>query len=217
MAGRAILRLADLEPMKRIAIAALVGMLAGCGTDSPTPAPSPSGPTTPQFPVGTYWLLLTGYDTSATAAIPPCEPPAGQPPAGKRVVIELNVVRQGQEWVGRPTAGSDLELRFTDSGELPFFLRGFTGTVRGTAPDGGIPGGDAARDVTIAIEGTAAIDGQTALPLSARVLSGKATGSIHFRDSSGRRGTCSAVSATIVTDRTVFADGVVFMDHLPSR
>jgi hypothetical protein len=204
--------------MKRLAVAALIGALTACGGSEPAPlAPSPTGPATPPFPVGTYWLLLTGYDPPGTPAIPACDPPAGEPPAGKRVAIELDVQRQGPAWVGRPTAAVDLELRFTDSGELPLGLRGFSGTLRGQAPDGGIPGAAAARDVAAAIEGPVAIDGQTAFPFSASVLSGKATGSFRFTDSTGRSGTCSVVSVTMVTDRRVFAQGVVFMDHLPSR
>jgi hypothetical protein len=204
--------------MKRAAIAGLIGLLTACGGGDSLPlAPSPSPPAVPPFPTGTYWLLLSGYDIPVAPVIPACDP-AGAPPAGKHVAVELDVVRQGPEWVGRPARDTgDLELRFRDGGELAFGLRAFTGTLRGEAPDGGVPGGGPAIGVSIAIDGTGTIDGQTALPLSARVLSGKASGAIHFKDGTGQTGNCSAVALTIVTDRSVFAQGTVFMDHLPSR
>ena len=201
--------------LRSLAVAFLCLLSACGGSDSPSLAPS--GPlVAPPFPVGTYWLLLTGYEVPG--AIPPCESPAGEPPAGKRVAVELNVVKEAQEWVGKTArAAGDLELRFVDAGELPFGLRALRGTVRGQAPDEGLPGAATPRDVSVAIDAGVTVDGQTAYPFSASVLSGKAGGGFHFKDSAGRTGNCSVVAVTLVTDRRVFAEGIVFMDHLPSR
>jgi hypothetical protein len=187
----------------------VLATLAACGGDAnpggPTGLMPPPSLTIPQFPVGSYWVGLTGYDVPVAPAIPACDKPAGVPPAGKSVMIKLNVVKQGTEWVGRVADGDgDLELRFRDAGELPFGLRSLTGTLRGQAPDGGVPGGIGPRGVSVAIEGTAAVEGQTALPFSSRVMSGRVAGDIRFSDTEARVGTCTAVAFTIFTDTTIF-------------
>jgi hypothetical protein len=192
----------------------VLATLGACGGDANPGGPSglmpPPSLTVPQFPVGSYWLGLTGYDVSVVPAIPACDKPAGVPPAGKSVMIKLNVVKQGTEWVGRVAEGDgDLELRFRDAGELPFGLRSLTGTLRGQAPDGGVPGGIGPRGVSVAIEGTAAVEGQTALPFSSRVMSGRATGTLRFTDSSGGTARCPGVSLTVVTDPSVFTEGAL--------
>jgi hypothetical protein len=207
--------------MKKAVTAGFLAVLAACaGSGSQPLAPSADTPpalTAPPFPVGPYWISISGYD-NPTPGLPACDKPAGEPPAGKHVTVQVTVVKEGGEWVGRVAEGpGDLELRFRDAGDLPFALRAFTGTLRGQAADTGIPGAARPTDVTIAIDGSAIADGQTAIPFSARVLSGRASGGIRFRDANGRSGACSGVSLTIVTDVSVFAEGAVFMDHLPSR
>jgi hypothetical protein len=198
--------------MKRIAIAALIGMLAGCGVNGspadPSPLVPPAKPTVPQFPVGPYWLRVTGYDVQVASVIPACDQPAGVPPAGKSVMVKLNVVLQGTEWVGRTDQeDGDLELRFRDTGELPFGLRGFTGTLSGEARDTAGPGATTPTDVRIAVDAGATVQGQTSLPFSSSVLSGYASGGIRFRDAAGRAGTCSAVAITMFTDPTILGGG----------
>jgi hypothetical protein len=199
--------------MKRAATAGLLLFLAACsGSDSLPMAPSPGATpplVAPPFPVGSYWVSIAGYDI-AVPGIAACDKPTGEPPPSKSVTVKLTVVKEGAEWVGRIAEGpGDLALRLKDAGELQYGLRGFTGSLRGEARNTGIPGAQNPANVTVAIDDNAAIDGMTAVPFSVRALSGRATGSIRFTDSSSRSATCSAVSLTIVTDATVFTEGAI--------
>ena len=193
--------------MRKGATAGLVALLAACG-GSPS---QPAAPDliTPAFPVGTYWVSMTGYDIPIPG-LSTCDRPVGEPPSSKRVTVQLTVVKEGAEWVGRSAeAPADVTLRFKDGGELPYGLRGFTGTLRGQARDTGIPGAANPTDVSMAIDGNAAVDGQTALPFSVRVLSGRATGTIRFTDANGRTATCSTVAVSMSTDPSVFTQGAL--------
>jgi hypothetical protein len=191
--------------MRKGATAGLLALLAACGGSTSQPAAPEL--ITPAFPVGTYWVSMTGYDIPIPG-LSACDRPVGEPPSSKRVTVQLTVVKEGTEWVGRTAEGAgDITLRFRDGGELPYGLRAFTATLRGQAADTGIPGAANPTDVSIAIDGNATVDGQTALPFSARVLSGRATGTIRFTDGNGRSATCSTIAVAMATDLSVFTPG----------
>jgi hypothetical protein len=71
---------------------------------------------------------------------------------------------------------------------------GFTGTLRGQARDTGIPGAANPTNVSITIDGNATVDGQNALPFSARVFIRASDwgDSLHRRN--GRSATCSTIA-----------------------
>ena len=192
--------------MRKGATAGLLALLAACGGTSQPAAPELIAPT---FPVGTYWVSMTGYDVPIPG-LSTCDRPVGEPPSSKRVTVQLTVVKEGAEWAGRNAEGAgDISLRFRDGGELPYGLRALTGTLRGQARDTGIPGAANPTDVSITIDGNATVDGQTALPFSARVLSGRATGAIRFTDGNGRSATCSSIAVSMSTDPSVFTQGAL--------
>ena len=180
--------------MRRIVFSFVFAILAGCGS-SPT---APSGPLpgpAPLFSTGTYLLQLNGYDFSSDPRIPACAGPIGVPREGKLVNVELQVVLEGSEWVGRGTTpDAAIELRFRDAGLSSFGRRAFAGTIKGRAPDGGLRGLTTGRDVAVVIGGSAAIvEGETAFPTSTRTLVGRAQGDIRFQDSAGNAANCSAI------------------------
>ena len=114
------------------------------------------------------------------------------------MTVELQVVKQGAEWVGRPAeAGADIELRFRDGGETTLGRRAFSGTLRGRAPDGGLRGLLDPRDVSVDIGGGSTVDGATAFVRNVSTLVGRARGPFQFSDSAGNTGTCSVVSIHI--------------------
>ena len=190
--------------MRKGATVGLLALLAACGG---TPQPAAPELITPAFPVGTYWVSMTGYDVPIPG-LSTCDRTGGEPPSSKRVTVQLTVIKEGTEWVGRNAEGTgDVTLRFRDGGELPYGLRALTGTLRGQARDTGIPGAANPTDVSITIDGNATVDGQTALPFSARVLSGRATGTIRFTDGNGRSATCSTIAVSMATDLSVFTQG----------
>jgi hypothetical protein len=173
--------------------------LAGCGGSSPV---APAVPEPPAFSTGRYMLELTGYDFSTVPELPVCAGPLGVPSSGKHVSVELQVMRDGAEWVGRSTRSpADIELRFKDAGLIGLGRRAFTGTIRGQGPDDGLPGLVDPRDVFLIIGGsagnTARVEGETAFSNSVRTLVGRAEGEFRFRDSAGNTGSCSVVSVHI--------------------
>jgi hypothetical protein len=178
--------------------------LAGCsGSSSTAPTLGPLERVTPQFSIGRYMLQMTAPDFSSDPLIPACAGSIGVPRAGKSVTVELTVIKDGVEWVGRAAgAQADIELRFRDAGELPFGRRALVGTIRGQATDMGIPGLFDPRDVSVAVagnvqNGAALLDGQTAFLYSVSTLVGRAAGDFRFRDSAGNVGACPAVSINI--------------------
>ena len=182
----------------------LLLVTAGCGGSSPT-TPSPAAPSEraiPQFSTGPYTLHMTAFDLSSDPLVPACPGSLGVPRAGKSVVVHLTVVREGVEWVGRTTgAAADLEMRFRDAGELGLGRRSLVGTIRGQAPDMGLPGLLDPRDVSVTVAGTSAtgalLDAQTAFSFAVNTLVGRAAGEFRFRDSGGSAGTCPAASIHI--------------------
>jgi hypothetical protein len=182
----------------------VIGM-AGCGGSSPaapSPGGGPVGQAVPQFSTGRYLLRMTAFDLSSDPLVPACPGSFGVPRAGKSVVVHLTVVREGVEWVGRTSgAAADLELRFRDAGELEFGRRALAGTIRGQAPDMGLPGLLDPGDVSVTVAGTAAtgalLDAQTAFSFAVNTLVGRAVGEFRFQDSAGNAATCSVVSIHI--------------------
>ena len=172
-------------------------MIAGCGASpsEPTRIPLPSGPT---FATGTYNVQILGYDFSTVPEIPACAGPIGVPTSGKAVTVDLVVVKEGSEWVGRTTAaGADIELRFRDGGEPSFGRRVFSGTIRGRARDEGLRGLLEPRDVLVAIGGGATVEGETAFINRVSTLVGRVRGDVQFSDSAGNTATCSVVQIHI--------------------
>jgi hypothetical protein len=172
-------------------------ILAGCGSSpvEPTRIPFPSAPT---FSTGQYTIQIIGFDFSSVPEIPACAGPIGIPTAGKAVIVELQVAKEGSEWVGRATAaGADLELRFRDSGERSFGKRAFSGTLRGRARDGGRPGFIDPRDVSVLIGAGSTVEGETAFVRNVSTLVGRALGDFQFADSAGNTASCSVVQIHI--------------------
>jgi hypothetical protein len=174
--------------------------IAGCGGSSPTtPSPGGSDSPGPQFATGRYRLKMIAFDVSSDPLLLPCPAWLGVPSIGKSVTLELDVVKDGVEWVGRPSgAAGDVEVRFSDAGQLPTGRRAIAGSIRGQAPDMGIPGSVAPRDVSVTVAGTGAtgavLDGQTAFSVAVDTLTGRAVGSFRFNDSVGDVVICPAVS-----------------------
>ena len=111
--------------------------------------------------------------------------------------IDLQVVTEGPDWVGRTTAaGADIELRFRDGGEPSFGRRTFSGSLRGRARDAGLPGLLDPRDVSVVID-NATVEGETAFFGRVSTLVGRARGDVRFSDSAGNTGRCSVVSIHI--------------------
>jgi len=121
----------------------------------------------------------------------------------KTVMVDLTVVKDGVEWVGRTSSASaDIEMRFRDAGELPLGRRALAGTLRGQAPDMAFaPPLIVPRDVSVTIAGTAAtgalMDAQTLDPYSVSTMVGRAVGDFLFRDSAGNVARCPAVTVFI--------------------
>lgn len=106
--------------------------LAGCGGSSLV---APAVPEPPVFSTGRYMLQLTGHDLTTISEFPACAGPLGVPSSGKNVTVELQVAKEGAEWVGRSTRPpADIELRFKDAGLIGLGRRAFTGTIRATVP-----------------------------------------------------------------------------------
>ena len=171
--------------------------IAGCGGPAPT-APSQGDPNAPgpEFATGRYRLKMIAFDVSSDPLLLPCPAWLGVPSIGKSVTLELDVVKDGAEWVGRPSgAAGDLEVRFRDAGELPAGRRAIAGSIRGRAPDMGIPGSVAPRDVSMTVAGTGAVlDAQTAFKVAVDTLTGRAVGEFRFHDSVGDVVSCPSVS-----------------------
>jgi hypothetical protein len=95
--------------------------------------------------------------------------------------------------MGRPAVRrrGDIEVRFRDAGELPTGRRAIAGSIRGQAPDMGIPGSVAPRDVSVTVAGTgttgACCDGQTAFSVAVDTLTGRAVGTFRFNELGRRR------------------------------
>jgi hypothetical protein len=171
--------------------------VVGCGSSpiEPTRIPVPGATT---FSTGLYTLQIIGYDYSTDPTIPACDGPLGVPRSGKSVTVELQVARDGVEWVGRSAvAGADIELRFRDGGEPSFGKRVFSGTLRGRAPDGGLRGMLDPRDVSIDIAAGSTIEGETAFLNRVSTLVGRARGTFQFSDSAGNTGNCPVVQIHI--------------------
>jgi hypothetical protein len=170
--------------------------VAACGS-SPT-EPTSDRPTATTFSTGLYTLHIGGYDFSTDPTIPACDGPIGVPRSGKSVTVELQVARDGAEWVGRSAvAGADLELRFRDGGEPSFGKRAFSGTLRGRAPDGGLRGMIEPRDVSVDVAAGSTIEGETAFTNRVSTLVGRARGHFQFSDSAGNSATCAIVQIHI--------------------
>ena len=109
-----------------------------------------------EFATGRYRLKMIAFDVSFDPLQPSCPAWLGVPSIGKSVTLDLDVVKDGVEWVGRPSgAAGDVEVRFRNAGELPSGQRAIAGTIRGRAPDMGIPGSVAPRDVSVTVAGAA--------------------------------------------------------------
>jgi hypothetical protein len=171
--------------------------VVGCGSSpiEPTRIPVPGATT---FSTGLYTLQIIGYDYSTDPTIPACDGPLGVPRSGKSVTVELQVARDGVEWVGRSAvAGADIELRFRDGGEPSFGKRAFSGTLRGRARDTGLRGLLEPRDVSIAISAGSTVEGQTAFSNNVTTLVGRARGDFQFSDSTGNSASCAVVGIHI--------------------
>ena len=171
--------------------------VAACGSSpvEPTRIPLPSVPT---FATGAYNIQILGYDFSSVPEIPACAGPIGVPTSGKAVTVDLVVVKEGAEWVGRTTAaGADIELRFRDGGEPTLGRRVFSGTIRGRARDEGLRGLLEPRDVLVALGGGATVEGETAFINRVSTLVGRVRGDVRFSDSAGNTSTCSVVQIHI--------------------
>ena len=71
----------------------------------------------PQFATGRYRLKMIAFDVSSNPLLLPCPAWLGVPSIGKSVTLELDVVKDGVEWVGRPSgAAGDIEVRFRNAG-----------------------------------------------------------------------------------------------------
>ena len=143
-------------------------------------------------------LKITAYDFSTDPLVPACAGSFGVP-VTKIVTLQLTVVKDGAEWVGRTSnPAADIEMRFRDAGQLPFGERAFTGSIRGQAPDMGFLGVVPPGDVSVTVSGTGAsaavMDGRTLASLSVDTLTGRAVGEFRFHDSAGHVATCPAVS-----------------------
>jgi hypothetical protein len=150
------------------------------------------------FSTGRYTVTLTGFDFSTDPEIPACDGPIGVPRSGKGVTVELQVVREGAEWVGRGTSpGNDIEMRFRDAGLSSLGRRMFSGSIRGRAPDAGLRGTTEPVDVVVVIGSGAIVEGQTAFLTTASTLVGRARGQFGFSDTAGNSGTCSVVAIHI--------------------
>jgi hypothetical protein len=177
-------------------------LTAGCG-GSTTPLMPLPGQSIPLFSTGRYSLQMNAPDSSSDPLVPACSGSIGVPRAGKAVALELNVVKEGIEWVGHPASAiGDLELRFRDAGELSLGRRSLVGTIRGQTPDMGLPGVISPKDVSVVVAGPmqgggALLDGQTAFAYSVTTLVGRAQGTFRFRDSSGSEAVCSVVTINI--------------------
>lgn len=171
-------------------------ILAGCGSSPVAPSQQPPGPSL--FSTGRYTVHITGFDFSSVPELPACAGSIGVPPSGKVVTVELQVVKEGSEWVGRGTAaGADIELRFRDGGEAQFGRRAFSGTIRGRARDFGLPGLLDPRDVSVVIGDAAILTGETAFVRNFSTLVGRAQGDFRFVDSAGNEGNCAVVGIHI--------------------
>ena len=172
-------------------------ILAGCGSSPVEPTRTPF-PTAPTFSTGQYTVQILGFDFSSVPEIPACAGPIGVPASGKAVTVELQVAKEGSEWVGRmTTAGADFELRFRDGGERSFGRRLFSGTIRGRARDAGLRGLIDPRDVSVVIGAGSTVEGETAFVHSVSTLVGRALGDFQFSDSAGNTASCSVVQIHI--------------------
>ena len=141
---------------------------------------------------------MIAYDFSTDPLVPAC-PGSFSVPVNKFVTLQLTVVKDGAEWVGRTSnAAADIEMRFRDAGEPAFGERAFTGTIRGQTPDMGLPGLLPPGDVSVTVSGTGAtgavLNGRTLASFSVKTLTGRAVGEFRFHDSAGHVATCPAVS-----------------------
>jgi hypothetical protein len=163
------------------------GVIAGCGSESPT------GPDASVLPLkaGRQLLTLAGFAISADPSLPACTP-LGQPPAGTSVNTVVLLTNEGAAWVARsaPQMGTiELRLHAATSGSYRV-----AGTMTGSAADIGLMG--VVRDVSVSLAaatgaGSATLDGETT-PSSSFVV-GRATGAVRFSDSQGLSSTCTAI------------------------
>ena len=171
--------------------------IAGCGGSSPTTPGTIDSPGL-EFATGRYRLKMIAFDVSFDPLQPSCPAWLGVPSIGKSVTLDLDVVKDGVEWVGRPSgAAGDVEVRFRNAGELPSGQRAIAGTIRGRAPDMGIPGSVAPRDVSVTVAGAATgatLDARTAFSVSVDELTGRASGVFNFQNSAGDVVSCPVVS-----------------------
>jgi hypothetical protein len=179
---------------------------AGCaGSDSAPTSPSGVERAAGPFLTGRYYLQLVAFDFSDDPELPACAGYIGVPRAGKSVVVALTVVRDGNDWVGRPAQpGPDIELRFRDAGPAILGRRAFSGTLRGRAADEGVPYGPPIppNGVTVFATGggpgaAAIVEGRTAFARNASTLTGRAVGEFRFQDEAGIAATCGTVSVHI--------------------
>jgi hypothetical protein len=168
-----------------------------------------SSPTSPSvqlnFREGRHYVQFLGSAISPDPTVNLCVP-LGVPRQGTFVMTEIDLTREGNDWVGRSPAGlGSLELRIWSDGTSTPLGTHVVGSIAGWADDRSIEG--PVRDVRVTFQRNVALEG--ILSRSVSFVEGDATGSITFSDSTAAAATCPQVDWTMQPTSGLFPPGIL--------